>query len=385
MPSKHLNSSTSATLTNTSHIGTSGLDLLSHMCQLAADHDLFLLDDATPPITQHFTSGENTESDIEAESPIPEKRRPGCLKKNTSLTTAETSDTHTKTADNKITYSLALFSLKELAKPKGKYFQDQLKIQIMNMLFKDKTGDIPTSNYRVLYHIRSVVPNSIPLMNEEDYRSLLDFTKGKQIGTFYNVQITINQQVSIDKDKEDKGARKLDKKKRKKKRKKTKVEIKSQELNRNYAMNENIRALRAHWECNAAGCFGPHCFVPPDGGKHIRLTNQHFEKWAAAILHSIGKEVPTAMLDIPPNHHLFDEVTIKAAPSSLLQARLNAAAKEKSVAAAPASQGLPVINFVLPNDMFSALCNIPQIAEQSTQHPSHAPAMPQTQVVTTTT
>jgi len=59
-----------------------------------------------------------------------------------------------------------------------------------------------------------------------------------------------------------------------------------------------------------------------------------------------------ASMEKPPNINLFDPVSTHtvASKSPLLQARLNAMAKEKAPPPPPAA---PVVNIVLPNDMFN--------------------------------
>ena len=59
-------------------------------------------------------------------------------------------------------------------------------------------------------------------------------------------------------------------------------------------------------------------------------------------------------MEKPPNINLFDAVLtyMVASKSPLLQARLNAMAKEKAPPPPPASAA-PIVNIILPNDMFN--------------------------------
>jgi hypothetical protein len=126
----------------------------------------------------------------------------------------------------------------------------------------------------------------------------------------------------------------------------------------NVAQNENIKALRDHWECNATTCHSEHCFVPAEG-PHLRLTHEHLNKWSAAIVsgnicaldhfndllfQESGPDIAT--IDMPPRIPMFDAVDPRslAAKSPLLQSRINQLNKDKTPAA-------PVINVVLPNDI----------------------------------
>ncbi|KIJ93203.1 hypothetical protein K443DRAFT_61171, partial [Laccaria amethystina LaAM-08-1] len=125
----------------------------------------------------------------------------------------------------------------------------------------------------------------------------------------------------------------------------------------NFESNSKICTLQERCECNSCrldlrtlnvtSCKSDFCFVPA-AGLHFPLRHGHFEKWAAAILHGDN----LASMEKPPNILLFDPVSSHTAVSKscLLQACLNAIRKEKAPPLPPAA---PVINVVLPNDMFN--------------------------------
>jgi hypothetical protein len=119
-------------------------------------------------------------------------------------------------------------------------------------------------------------------------------------------------------------------------------------------------------------CHSDHCFIPADG-PHFPLSHEHFEKWGAAWVSFISllcveltwicqlRSESNANIDKPPHISLFDPVSPQslAAKSPLLQARLNAMAKGQpmpATATAPqAAVAVPVINVVMPNDLFGIL------------------------------
>ena len=54
----------------------------------------------------------------------------------------------------------------------------------------------------------------------------------------------------------------------------------------NIVLNDKILALHTQWECNVSMCHSEHCFIPAEG-PHFTLSHTHFEKWGAAIVHSL--------------------------------------------------------------------------------------------------
>jgi len=128
----------------------------------------------------------------------------------------------------------------------------------------------------------------------------------------------------------------------------------------NFAINNKIRTLREQWECNITTCKSDFCFVPADG-PHFPLGHGHFEKWAAAMVHA-----PSHPTLLSSNVHLCSGFMAMIWPAwkscqtscysiqfhltQLYQSRLNAISKEKPPPPMPAA---PVINVVLPNNMFN--------------------------------
>ena len=67
----------------------------------------------------------------------------------------------------------------------------------------------------------------------------------------------------------------------------------------NIAVNNNIKKLRARWECNITNCPSDHCYIPANG-PHFALGHEHFEKWAAALVSCLP------VLYLPANHLLAE-------------------------------------------------------------------------------
>ncbi|THH14793.1 hypothetical protein EUX98_g9563 [Antrodiella citrinella] len=111
----------------------------------------------------------------------------------------------------------------------------------------------------------------------------------------------------------------------------------------NKALDEQIKLLRARWTCHASSCSSEHCYVSATSDKHIPLGHAHCEAWGAAIL----KGADYATQDMPPNHHLFNDIPAAATGkmSPVLQRRLAA----KNAPIAPPANPAPVINVHLGN------------------------------------
>ncbi|KAG6907807.1 hypothetical protein DXG01_007289 [Tephrocybe rancida] len=116
----------------------------------------------------------------------------------------------------------------------------------------------------------------------------------------------------------------------------------------NVALNDKIRQLRDRWECNVSTCHSEHCFVPVLG-PHLPLSHEIIEKWAAAWL----CDKTRANLENPPQHALFNKVAPQtlAQRSPILQAHINN--MNMNVMVTPALAAPPVINIVMPNNMFA--------------------------------
>ncbi|RXW18108.1 hypothetical protein EST38_g7747 [Candolleomyces aberdarensis] len=276
------------------------------MAELESSQELEIPDLAHPP---------STEASEDARSP----------------TLVESGEDAPKPAEKpKLTYSISMFSLCELAKAKTKRepenhimtmsadapwidVQDQLKIHIIDGLFAGENISTDSAQYRMFYTVRPTVKDPISLASEKDHNSLLEFvapqTKSRNISIIVNELAARKdkdkQKTSDDSEGDERPAPS------KKKKSKTKAEKKSEELPGNVAINKAIQTVQSE-----------------------------------------RMEVPIATLETPPHHQLFDAAATRGEPSPLLQARLNAAAKEKAGSAVAAPGNAPVINFVLPNDMF---------------------------------
>ncbi|RXW16545.1 hypothetical protein EST38_g9309 [Candolleomyces aberdarensis] len=288
------------------------------------------------PSTQDSGSGEleaghsSEEDGVMEDEPVQPKQKPGRPKKQTAG--APPNVAQVTTFD--ILYDISLFLRIELQKSmnqreaKGRHliasnslewedFCAQVKIQVADALFPD-CAIVGNESFTLFFTIARVVKNNHRIHDGGDYTYLLNKVKEAKIpagGGLRTVQLIVHESAA--------------------------TEV-SDQLPGNAALKETVSQLRAHWQCSAGGCSSDHCFVPADG-PHLRLTHEHFEKWAAAILRGAN----TSTIDHPPNHKLFDAAQADAPKSVLLQARLNAAAKERQVMTAQ-----PVVNVVLPNDMF---------------------------------
>ncbi|PPQ78672.1 hypothetical protein CVT24_002261 [Panaeolus cyanescens] len=283
----------------------------------------------------------------------------------------------------KASYTVVVFSLAELGKPAARRdpvasmlvlplslpwldFRAQLSIQAVNALFPDDAV-VPENTYSFTYSIPRHVATPLVLATAEHYAQLVEVAS--RIKT-PSVKIIVKQLVGIggeidvankENDAPQNGAKK-----------KTRAPNKNDILPGNVAKNENIVRLRARWQCNAGGCHFEYCFVPSDGGAHLPLSNELFDKWAAAMLHAHNGE-PSATLEHPPSIREFDPVSryTVISKSPLLQARVKAMQQER----APATASAPIINVVLPENLYGlaggALANAH--AGPATTLPTHAP------------
>ncbi|KAF6749086.1 hypothetical protein DFP72DRAFT_819426, partial [Ephemerocybe angulata] len=283
-----------------------------------------------------------------------------------------------------ILYNIMIFSRAEMAKAKSKRkpesqlvtfsqsadfldVRDAFKLEAVKVLFPGQAVVLDTA-FRVLYTIPRRVPNEVPLGTQQDYAKMLGVIAG--MGKNATVKVAIYEN---DVEKENipeptasgtvrraDTAATADDEPPAKKTKKTKAQLASEELAANSAMNQMINQLRERWACNAGGCSSEFCYVLPDGPSHLRLTHEHISKWAAAILRSSScgpTDLPLATINRPPNHAMFDPVRGNAPKSAILQARLRGIEKEKASTAALAAPPVPaapqpIVNIVLPNDMF---------------------------------
>ncbi|TFK35642.1 hypothetical protein BDQ12DRAFT_611582, partial [Crucibulum laeve] len=216
---------------------------------------------------------------------------------------------------------------------------------------------LPTVNFtffEATFTIPRLVTNPLPLATPTDYEFLLKNACKMKSDPSVKIIITENQSSEVcpthynnphtnkenhcDSSSDLQGS---------KKGKGNKTPKEANILPANVALNNKIKELRTHWFCNVGNCHSEHCYIPAER-LHFPLGYDHFEKWAAACLR--GEEF--ASIETPPNTTLFNEVspTSIVAESPILQACLNAMAKEKATLSAP------VINVVLPNDIFGLYC-----------------------------
>ncbi|KAJ2936270.1 hypothetical protein H1R20_g822, partial [Candolleomyces eurysporus] len=321
-------------------------------------------EDASTKDSGEFEGRHSFDEDVGMEDePVQPKQKPGRPKKQV----AGVSPNVAQPTTFDISYDISLFLCIELQKSmnqreaKGRHlvvsnslewedFRAQVKVQVADALFPQCTV-VDDGSFTLFFTITRVVKNSHWLHDGNDYVYLLNKVKEAKApaGGLRTVQLIVHESINMANkentraDEDDHALQEADK--RPTKRPKTKAAELSDQLPGNAALKETVAQLRARWQCSAGGCSSDHCFVPADG-PHLRLTHEHFKKWAGAIL----RGPDTATIDHPPNHKLFDAVRANAPKSALLQARLNATAKERQ---ATATQ--PVVNVVLPNDMFGMI------------------------------
>ncbi|KAM6488822.1 hypothetical protein JOM56_015732 [Amanita muscaria] len=236
-------------------------------------------------------------------------------------------------------------------------FHEELKMQAGKLYSKPILDDM--HNFEINYTIPRVSANPLSLDTKNDYEYMIEnVINSKKKDTTIKVQIC-ELPVSSGKENMDPNNSGSDDEPPKKRQKKgkssdgTKTKKKSDILPRNQALVENITKLRKRWTCSLTSCPSDHCFIPPEG-PHLYLGHEHVEKWAAAMLQNDG----SATLNTPPNIKLFDAVSPQtlATKSPILQARLDQIAL-KSKAQAPmlpmVVPSTPIVNFVLPNNMFT--------------------------------
>lgn len=130
----------------------------------------------------------------------------------------------------------------------------------------------------------------------------------------------------------------------------------------NIPHNDNIKSLCERWMCHKKpGCLSDHCFVNPNDGSHFVLGHAHFDVWGAAMVHKCGgsflyaytnttslfqlKGPMIAMLDTPPNHHLFNAV------SNNQLGQLSPLLEHRQCGNSTGSAAAPVINFNVPAEV----------------------------------
>ncbi|PPR03278.1 hypothetical protein CVT24_012816 [Panaeolus cyanescens] len=259
----------------------------------------------------------------------------------------------------KVEYTVVVLTLAELAKPVSRReppattmtlpvsmpwldFQAQLNIKAVDIIFPDAAA-VPANAYSFTYTVKRHATTPLVLSTAEEYAKLLaSAVKNKSP----EAKIFIKQLIPIAEAND--GVDKENAPPQGQKKKKTRAPNKNDILPGNVAKNETIIRLRSHWQCNARGCHFEYCFVPADGGAHLPLSNELFDKWAAAMLHSHNGE-PSATLEHPPSIREFDPVSryTIVSKSPLLQARVKAMQQEKT----PAVASGPVINVVLPENL----------------------------------
>ncbi|KIK05665.1 hypothetical protein K443DRAFT_3674 [Laccaria amethystina LaAM-08-1] len=265
----------------------------------------------------------------------------------------------------KINYNLLFFSAEDLAccNPKAGYlilgddipwedFYAHMKIKACDQLFPNQPV-VHNNSFDMNFAIARHVPIPLSLASAADYAHLTNASKIKKNPTI-KVSLT-SHTPNLEPGKEniatavapaqDNGRPEL--KGPAEKKKKSRAPRETNILPANFAINSKIRTLWEQWECNVTSCKSDFCFVPAEG-LHFPLGHGHFEKWAAAILRGDN----LASMEKLPNILLFDPVSSHTAGSKspLLQARLNVITKEKAPPPPPAA---PVVNVILPNDMFN--------------------------------
>ncbi|KAJ6462376.1 hypothetical protein C8R47DRAFT_1327197 [Mycena vitilis] len=66
-------------------------------------------------------------------------------------------------------------------------------------------------------------------------------------------------------------------------------------------MAEQINSLKTAYSCSDKQCSSPVCYLGNPAGEHVRMTPQHLNTWASAILASL----PEVDLDTPPPNKMF--------------------------------------------------------------------------------
>ncbi|KAG6847329.1 hypothetical protein H0H93_008788, partial [Arthromyces matolae] len=289
-----------------------------------------------------------------------------------------------------ITYNITLFSHEQMKIPKTRRepnarfleaesnlewvdFRAQLYVQISNALFPDVVAP-DFSKLDIKFSIVRHAPLPLPLVSANDYNHLLKMVSKCKTDPSVRIHVIETQPQTLNKKKdpmakENRAPDRTEQEPPRKKAKTSKAPKESDILPANMALNDRIKRLRDKWECNVSSCHSEHCFVPAVG-PHVPLSHEMFEKWAAAWL----RDESLASIDTPPNIALFDDAAphALAKKSPILQARVNNMMKN---AAAPPSSA-PVVNVVMPNDMFNFLRPAATAPAPVPLHEAALPAVP---------
>ncbi|KAF8119605.1 hypothetical protein EV363DRAFT_1461567 [Boletus edulis] len=292
--------------------------------------------------------GKDTSNDIEDPKPMTKKARKGAKKGSETNTVMVTSSSASDSAPGpdasiNIQYNISIFPSSEswkedVKKRKGFGASYKLKSDIpfgtwtaqLLVRISDKLNptQIDFSDYDVSFAIPRIIPSPFIIKAEDDYNLLLEHAKkGKESSANIYVQEKVrvpspkpqkrdkhNDNSNDETDPNDDRSSKKDKaknrsqgKEKAKTKAKTRIQRDSDIEDEDRPINKNIQALRDHWTCNKKPrCSSEFCFVnPAANGEYLRLTFQHFNCWAAAML----KGPDTAMLDVPPNHDLFQDIS----------------------------------------------------------------------------
>ncbi|KIJ97939.1 hypothetical protein K443DRAFT_9520 [Laccaria amethystina LaAM-08-1] len=249
----------------------------------------------------------------------------------------------------KINYNLLFFSAEDLARrnPKAGYlilgddipwedFYAHMKIKACDQLFPNQPV-VHNNSFDMNFAIARHVPSPLSLASAADYAHLL--TNASKIKKNPTVKILLTSRTpNLEPGKEniaaaaapaqDDGHPAL--KGPAEKKKKSRAPQETDILPANFAINSKIRTLREQQDTHSLGTKG-RIFL--SGTAILRSGQQQF-------------------MEKPLNILLFDPVSSHTAVSKspLLQAHLNAISKEKALPLPPAA---PVVNVVLPNDMFN--------------------------------
>jgi len=236
----------------------------------------------------------------------------------------------------KITYTMTIFSLRELSKPQARFVvlpsdlewpdvRGHIKIKAIDVLFPQQPV-VDDGAFEIEFSIPRQVPTPLPLLSDDDYKYLIQNALKLKANPTVKItikEVAVNGGVSwfhiykchdspltniilqIVAGKENipppepmaRGGQGTVPK-----GKKSKVIFlspnseqplfhafipqiprESDILPGNLAKNENISLLRGQWECNLTACRSEHCYVPADG-PHFPLSHDHFDKWASAMV-----------------------------------------------------------------------------------------------------
>ncbi|KZT00861.1 uncharacterized protein LAESUDRAFT_764251 [Laetiporus sulphureus 93-53] len=185
------------------------------------------------------------------------------------------------------------------------------------------------SDYEVFFTIARISPKPLALLSSEDYKEMLTHAQ------------KIKEDVSI-------HVHAILEARKKKKIKKAKMKTsKASDINViNKPINDNIQILHAQWTCHKPGCRSSWCFPDSEDGTHLKLSNAHFEVWAAAML----KENDFTT-DKPPNSHLFNTVSTGAFGQMSLMLEMMLEVNETCSASSTLTS--LTVNFNLPPELFT--------------------------------